>query len=434
MEDRLNYKFLCGNESDDVPGVEGSFYTCNTVSQNIDGSSVKLHIPPLPNHFMDTSEFYIKVALQVTKPDGTYLPVMDDPPTGANIDVFPLAGFLNNLWSQCNIRLNGQPLPAGNDYPYIAQLFGILGTSKSVREKVLQTLSGGMLDPGHGSVITPSDASLNISAIDSIAGSRELILYGRIHSDFLVTLAQLLPDNVELDIELIRGRDSFALGSANPNADFRIKLNAVTLFVKRVEFNKAAQNVLRPIVDNGVHLKYLRYQSRVMFVSKDSSTFNWGNVFSGGPLPKRVFFFLVDQSSYSGSIDRRPTYCETAGLNELRFLVDGRDLMPEPYRPDFIDDIVGSDVKGPLLGLNSVIGVFHNQSDSQAATGDLDMLQGVMIYAANLHHSVSNKQKLGSLDVSVSFQTPTPRSYTAICIGEFNQCLKITKDRDVYII
>lgn len=440
MEDRLNYNFPCAEQAASVPGIEKSFHTAVTVSQNIAGSSVQLHVPAIANSFIDTSEFYVRVTVQVVNVDGTPIPTLSlDGVDNPGLDVFPLGGFLNNLWSQCNVRLNGHPLPPTSDYPYVAQLLGLLGTSPSVREHILTPLSGGVRDSERRSLIGSDELSMYVSAMQTIQGSQELVLYGRIQSDFLVSLAQLLPDNVDLDIELTRGRDSFALGSTSPDAEYRIKLNTVTLFVKRIEFNSPGQKILRSAVDSGVLLKYNRYQSRVMFVPKDSKTFNWGNIFSSGALPRRVFFFLVDQSSYSGAINRRPTFCEPARVSEVRFMVDGRDVMPEPYRPDFVPMggggvSIASDVKSAVLGLNSVMGSFHRHAEDSLVIGTAEMLTGAMIYATNLDHVSSNQPKQGSLDISATFKTNAHRSYTALCIGEFDQCVKIAQNGEVYLV
>lgn len=438
MTDKLNYTFACGGEQVDEPGVDKTYYSTVTVSQNIDGSSVQLHVPPVPNHFLDTSEFYIRVALQVVNRDGTYIGGASEVAADAWHDVFPLGGFLNNLWSQCNIRLNGVPLPPTTDYPYVAQLVDLLGTKQSLRDNLLNKISGGVVDTDVTSLITEEQAQMYTMKSLSISGSKETVLYGRIQSGFLLSLAQLLPDNVELDIELTRGKDSFALGSANPAADYRIKLNSLTLFVKRVEFNNSAHNILRSVMAKDIHLKYQRFHSRVMYVPRDSRTFTWGNLFAG-VLPRRAFFMLVDQSSYSGAINRRGTYCEAANVSEVRFLVDGRDILPEPYRPkiETIGDQVSmdSDVSCVILGLHSVMGSFFKRDLDGPSIGVGDMQSGLLIYPVLLpRHQANQSSPPGSMDISVTFNANTLRSYTAICIGEFDQCIKVTPAREITLV
>ena len=241
--DRLNYKFMCG--SDEEPDVERAYYSAVTVSQNIEGSSVHLHVPAIQNNFMDTSEFYIRVAVQVLRPDGGRIGKIGENAEEPGLDVFPLNGFLSNLWSQCNVRVNGCSLPPVTNYPYVAQLYNVLASSLDVRENVLQPLSLGITDGADESLISKDSVTRNIASMSRIEGSKEVVLYGRVHSDFLQSLAQLLPDSLDLDIELVRGRDSFALGSANPDADYRIRINSVTLFVIRVVFNSPALAFLR---------------------------------------------------------------------------------------------------------------------------------------------------------------------------------------------
>ena len=164
-----------------------------------------------------------------------------------------------------------------------------------------------------------------------------------------------------------------------------------------------------------------------MFGGRGSRTFTWGNVFSSGLLPKRVFFFLVDQSSYSGAINRRPTFCEPANVSELKFQVDGRDLLPESFKPSLSQMendgplSFNSNVNPLVLGLNMVMNGLFKQSATAGILGELDVKSGLLIYAANLHHAQSNSPRHGSFDVHVTFRKATLRAYTAICIGEFDQ-------------
>ena len=439
MNDKLNYGFTCGDAgADEKPGVDKAYYSAITVTQNTNGSNVLLHVPPIPNQFLDPNEFYIRVAVQIVNADGTNIPSVGGEP---GVDVFPLTGFLNNLWSQVSVRLNGTVLPPTTDYPYVALLLSLLGTSSQAMDTAVRPLSYGIQDNDATSVITQEQSQNYPLAMAAIADSKEFVLYGRLHCGFLVTLAQLIPDTMSLDIELTRSRDTFPLGSANPNAEYRIKLNSFTLFTKRIEFNDKAHKVLRSLLSREqAFLKYQRYQSRVMYVPKDSRTFNWGNVFSGSSLPKRIFFMLVDQSSYSGAINRRPTFCETADVGEVRFLVDGRDILPEPYRPRFFkvgdsDKISrSSDIKSVILGLQIACGNYFEPVKQWPGMSTMEMIYGSMIYASRLPNYERDGAAAGTLDIAVVFNTNAHRSYTAICIGEFDQCLKISPNLDVSIL
>ena len=428
--DRLNYKFKCGNQED--PDVERAYYSAVTVNQNVEGG-VNLHVPAIQDSFLDTSEFYYKVAVQIVKPDGGKIPDGTEPEGKPQLDVFLPGGFLNNLWESCSVRLNGHPLKLVTSYPYVAQLLGVLSSSKAAREDVLGPLSGGIASSERTSLIAAADLNdkENFISLATIAGSREVVLYGRIYSDFLQTLAQLLPDTVNLDIELTRGRDSFALGSPNPDAAYKIKINSVTLFAKRVEFNKPAMKILRDAMGpDDYYLKYQQYDSRLMWVAKGSSTFNWSSVFPTTRLPKRVFFFLVDQSSFSGAINRLPTFCQVDDVAEVRFQVDGRDVLPEPFK---LTDILYS-VKPILVGLNTVTGGMFDNSTSAGLISEKDVTHGLAIYAANLPHAQSNSPRLGHFDLDVTFNSGTKRALTAICVGEFDQCIKISHGRDIHML
>ena len=294
------------------------------------------------------------------------------------------------------------------------------------------------MDSSETSLIKEADVEKNIGAMISIEGSKPLTLYSKLHVDALSTMAQLIPPNVEIAIELQRNRDNFALGSPDAAGDYRIKIEEATLYYRVIEFNTPAMTILNDTLSQDAFMRYRRMATSTSYIPSGTLVHKWTDVMNGGALPRRLFVMFVDQRSYAGELNRRPTFCGAAAVRELKVQINGRDELVNPFSPKFEVDsrsgavLEGSDVKDLLLGLHTITGAFFNSADATPSIGENDLLRGLMIYGVELSNSEATAPSFGCLDIITSFETPGPRQpAVAVLITEADQVLRVVGGKEL---
>ena len=400
MENKLNYHMTRETGEADV---ETSNYLKLTVDRGIDSSrTVQFTIDSQDDSFVDLSECYIKTVFRVVTTSGEEI--------SETAQVFPSFNWGNFLWSQVNLSLNGTSLPPNNEYAYTAILIDLLGSTHAHRENVTAVLSG-----TKGTYFGSSHLKHALVWEDALAYSKKLVsksrpctVIDRIHSDFIMSCSQLLPSKIRLGITLFRSKDSVLLLKSDEDPEtYKIEVDSVSLYVKRVHFNQAARLKLERSLQNEARLTYQRLHSISFSCAEGVRSWGWHNCFNG-IAPRRVFMILLSQEAYFGSWTRNSDYFESAGVTSVRFALDGRDIMTEPYRCSFNYDADGkvdtmtSRAVEPFAGLCKVLGTFTNPSLSQGMPY-MEYMDGRTVFAVELEHADSMDAVNGSLDVQVEF-------------------------------
>ena len=383
--------------------------------------------------FIDPTQCYLKTTFRVLKENGDVL-------TG-NPNVFPTGNYSANLWSQVSISLNNTVLPPGNDYPYSALLIDLLGSDPDVRDGVLIPLAG-WGNAHHGTskvdVALASEEPGDLEDMPALTkASKEVVVYQRVHSDFLMSCSQPLPNRMQLVVTLTRGKDAFVLcrGADKADKDYKVDITSVSLFVKRIQPSPARLASLNAALQQGGTLQYQRLQTLVFSCAKGSLNWSWHNCFHN-ILPRRVFVALVSQEAYFGSYNRISNYLESVSLKSARFCRDGRDILPEPYTFDFkyLDsgqvDWQNSDGKAAFHGLNQTIGTFANPRHRVGIRYN-DFVDGATVLAASMDHSLSHRPAHGSLDIHLEFGKETAEPMMVLVMGEFPKTLTFDSDRNL---
>ena len=439
MEGKLKYKF---DIDAPVPDVASSHYQRYTRDNGIDTSrTVQFRVEGQPDCFINLGECYLKTIFRLVKEDGTEI--------GSNPQVFPAENYGSNLWSQVDIRLNNTPLPPGNDYPYTGYLIDILGSSSIQRAHVLETIAGTWIPSYGSSLIRNAKDKSYRSSKDLCKNSKEIIVYSRIHSDFMTSCSQFLPNNMDLDITLQRSKDAFVLGgeikySIDPATAtervrmpeaVKIQMESVSLFVKRVCLNPAATALMDKSLATGGHLQYQRLQTIAFQCAKGMQTWNWRNCFNN-LAPQRAFVALVTQEAYHGSLARTSTFLESANVASVRFILDGREIMAEPYQTKFaynsngVIDTEETQAIPAFHGLCNTMGVITSVRNNFGITYD-NFIDGATVFAVDLGYSDSTQVVSGSFDVCINFAQPCEEPYMVIVMGEFPKILSFDANRKI---
>jgi len=165
--------------------------------------------------------------------------------SGNNVDVSDHTDVTNNLlhspFSQCTVVLNGSTITQSSEhYNYRSYLENFLTYGTDAEAAHLTNAywhrdTGDMLpcDPT-SATITAMTNRVFISRWDKFSGSKELQLFGRLHSDLFNVSLVLLP-GVSLQIRLTKARHSFYMMSKEADSKTTFKFFDAQLLVKRVK-------------------------------------------------------------------------------------------------------------------------------------------------------------------------------------------------------
>lgn len=456
MESRFMYHF---NKDGDAPRLESSTNQCLTVDRGIDSSrTAHFNVEGHQEKVIDMSRCYIKTIFRVVKENGDMLDATDY--------VYLKENFGTNLWAQASVRLNRTPLPPSNDYPYTALLINLLGSTPEHRTLIKQVQgTGGTHGQGSSKMSDLSEASKMFNK-SLIAGSRWVTIYNQIYSDFMMSCSQYLPNKMSLGLTLTRGKDSFVLGThgESTNKTYKIEVSSVKLFVNRKLLNSIGRSMLGDGLSGGGYLQYQRLHTVVNACGQGSLNFHAHDCFAG-IAPRKAFVCLVSQASFYGSFQRDGSYLESAGVATVRFLLDGRDIMAEPYNVSFkyhptkktvitLDDIhqaqylvekgeVDADPQSPFIlqegssnavsAYDGLLRVMGTSNSPRFSTGIYysDFIDGSTVYAVDLDHCEDLRAEHGSFDVDIEFATPLSETMMVVIIGEYPKTLAFDADRSI---
>ena len=439
MEGHLKYKF---DSQASVPDVVSSRYHRYTCANGVNTSrTVNFIVEGQPDCFINLSQCYLKTVFKLVNEDGTDI--------DSNPLVFPVENYGTNLWSQVDIRLNNTPIPPGTEYPYTGYLIDILGSSAIHRAHVMEPLAGTWIPSYGSSMIKNAKATTYVTNKRLCSDSKSIEVYNRIHSDFMMTCSQFLPNNMSLGVTLQRSKDSFVLGAdtkkftdpktsaemiIEPGA-VKIQIESVSLYVKRVCLNPPAQSLMDRALATGGSLQYQRLHTIALQCPKGYQTWTGRNCFNY-LAPQRAFVALVTEEAYFGSLGRTSNFLESANIKSVRFTLNGRDVMPEPYQTKFAYDRNGKIDTANTQALSAYHGLCKSMGVSNAIRQNFgvnydNFIDGATVFAVNLEHADTSQAVRGTFDVTIYFERACEEPYMVLVMGEFPAILSFDSDRNI---
>ena len=238
---------------------------------------------------------------------------------GKDLDATDFTGVTNNLlhslFSQCSITLNGTSITQSTDlYQYRAYLETLLTYGTDAATSHL-TNTYWYVDNGDLLACDPTKTeSTNrgfVAQWDRIKQSKEVQLFGRLHSDICNAIPYLLP-GVRLQIKLTKAGRAFYLMNTKADSTTQFKFLEVYLVVNRIRANPAYLLAHNATLAKGglarynltrVELKSFAYSGGTKSLSIDNAVI--------GQLPKRLLFTMVKNADFIGSLDMNPfNFCD----------------------------------------------------------------------------------------------------------------------------
>ena len=323
--------------------------------------------------------------------------------------------------------------PSASTYPYRAYLETLLNYDTGAKSTHLQNGLWFKDSAGDFDTLTVDNTGFNIRQTLT-ARSQEIVMMGRLHSDFF-RQDRFLLNGVEMGIKLIRSRDAFNLMKGG-DADFQVKvvITDATLLVRQVRINpfvliahsRALEKATAKYPLTRVEIKTVTIPAQLMSKSIDNLIL--------GVLPKRVVVGFVLNTAFNGSLDVNPFNFQHFNLNHSVLYVDGNQIPSKPLSPSFA---AGSSAFVPMYhNLLTGCGIStgdHGNDISRAEYG----ANGFVLTAFDLTPDLSANsgvwglQRHGNLRLEVRFSQALANPITCIVYAEFDNLIEIDFDRTV---
>ena len=240
--------------------------------------------------------------------------------------------FLHLLFIQCTIALNGVNITQSGDlYNYRAYLETILIYGNDAAKSHL-TNSYWYKNAGHMLPCDPTKAeSTNTGFIDRWnrqKQSKEIEMYGRIHSDLCNVIKFLLP-GVRLQIKFMKAKPSSYLMNTKADSMNIFKFLEAKLYVCRI---KAYPSILlaydNTLKTNLAYYDMTRVTLKTFTFTSGASSLSIDQAVTGH-LPKRLLFAMVDNSAFLGAINTNPYRFQDFGIRTYTRFVNGKQVPNE---------------------------------------------------------------------------------------------------------
>lgn len=404
----------------------GGYVNYLPVSSITEQGPLEFNINGSNEEYIDLGRTYLYLKVQVTTNDGANLE--------ADAKVGPVNLFFHSLFSQVNVHLRDALVsPSVNTYPYKAYLETLLSYGEDAKNTQL-TSELWCADQGNFNNHDPYQGADDLKNIGLarratyIAGSKNLEMMGRIHSDIFQQDRYLL-NGVDLHVKLIRSPTTFHL-MAGAN-QFITKIKEAALYVRKVKLNPTISLAHSKMLDQGKFAKYPVRRGVVtsFTISQNSLSFNKENVVSG-QLPRRIVVGFVRNAAFNGNVKLNPFNFEHFDLNYLSFNVGSQTFPSQPLKPNFAENqhlqayMTLFEGTG-MLNADKGHGITRDQFPSGFAlyVFDLtaDMCQGSHI----------DPIKHGNLRMEVHFAKALPATVNAVIYSEYDNLIQIDRARNI---
>ena len=401
---------------------EGSFTEYHPASVLTSTGPIEFIISAENSNYIDLANSFLYVRANVTTAAGADLT--------KNVEIAPECNFLHTLWTQVDVYLNGSLVTqSNNNYPYRAYIENLLSFGQDAKNSQLSALLWHRNTSEHFD--TRGATNLGYTKRKALAAeSKEMDMMGKLHLDLFFQNRYLL-NGVEVRLRLIRSNDLFCLhGNAN-QADNKVSLKEVTLFVRKVKPNPAVQLAHVKALQHGT-AKYplRRVEVKSFTVPTGNRSITKENLFLG-QLPTRMVVGVVDNDAYNGVITKSPFNFKHNNINFMTIYRDGVQIPSKPLQPDFTNDRF----------VRSYVRLFRQTGQYYRDTGNAisreQYKDGCALFAFDLTPQMDSSEvgfeliKHGNIRIEIHFAIATARTLTVIVFAEHDNLLEIDQDRNV---
>lgn len=415
-----------------VPPTQTSIESATTVeyrpiSSITDSGPIEFDISSSGTEYIDLNNSQLYVKAKIVKSDGQKI--------DANAPVGPVNGFLNSLFSQVNVSLNGTEISnSSNTYPYRAYIEDLLSYGPAAKKS---QLTAGLFykdDPGKMDKPNPfaaAAADKNAGLVKRAAftaGSKEVDLVGRLHTDIFFQHRYIL-NELPIRIQLHRSKDKFCL-MAEGAEEYKVIITSAVLLVRKVKISPSVYVAHAKTLENGM-AKYpiKRVICKTATVPAGVSDHIISKLFSG-QLPTRMIIGCVDNRAYNGEYAMNPFDFQHFSASEIKVYLDGQPHGINPLKLNYANGHY----------VNAYMNLFAGTGkENQDEGNDIDRSEfdkGYALYVFDLTPDLSerdsfNLSRSGNVRLELTFGAALVNTITVVAFAEFENIIEVDRNRNI---
>lgn len=370
---------------------------------------------------MKGSRLYVK--LKVIHADGS--------PLEANAKVGPCNLFLQSLWSQVEVNLQGKNVTTPNpNYGYNAYIQSLLKSSADEKSSTLRSQLY-HLDSSDHMDDTDAIQGLNAGLFERglyIANSQSISLEGPLYHPVMQQQRYIL-NQTDIFVKLYRQKPSFCLISAA--GEYDIVIEDIILKVAKVRVNPAIIFAHGEVLQSS-NAKYPLVQTQIKMFSLPAGQISChlDNMYQNSRPSKLVIGFVTSEAA-AGDISKNPYNFQHFNLSSISLLVDGEAVGGSGIKTHFKDKY---SCATPFLNMLNTF----NQSAKGNGLQPKDFGGGFALYCFNLDTDYPDENcipliRRGNVSLECQFSRPLEHSITVVAYSESMNFYEINKSRDIMI-
>ncbi len=393
----------------------------------------QFHVQANPQ-YLQLAKNYLYMKLRIVRADGTNL-VADQaggegqqPIVGDRVGPINLIG--KTLFKQVKVHINGrQAFDSGDNYAYRA----FLETELNYGEAAKTTqLTAGLYakDKPADRVDTAENTGWGWRR-NWFNESRVVEVMAPIHCE-LFQSDKLLLDNTELYMELHRNSDAFALMSFADGINYKLEVQDMIWYVRKVEILKSVQMGLETaLVRNPAKYPVRRIQVTKLHIAPGRRAAPANTLFTG-QIPRRLVVGFVNMRSYYGNYQTSPFRFNNHTVTKIKVMAGGQVFPREPIEMDFTNNRF---MRG-YVNLFEGLGQGREDTGNHITLNDFKHSHCLFVFDLTPDEQDAGHWELikeGSVSVDVEFGVDVPEpGIEMIVYAEFDNLVMIDHNRNVY--
>lgn len=373
-------------------------------------------------HYLDLSNSLLHIQLKIVKKNGDSIVEADK--------VSCINYILNSIFSECSVFFNDKLVSSQVNYAYRSIIEALLFMPEN-SQKSLLTAGLYFKDENNFDAVDPKTVQNPglVSRYNCLKLSKVVDLCGILHGD-IFRMSKLLPNSIDVRIQLERSKDSFCLMS--PDDNFKIEITHASLFIRKVSVAPSIVLAHERALSGGV-MKFplRRVDVKTFLLSPGLQSTIISNAFIG-QLPTRIILGLVSNAAFNGDLKKNPFKFHHYNLSYICLREADQTIPSKPYLPNYDSSLYARNYVGLFSNLNRI------HTDQNINISYEEYSKGLALYAFDLtpdfsageiHTSVTRN---GNLSIDMKFSTALDETVNIIVYSEFRNCLESDASRTIF--
>jgi hypothetical protein len=394
------------------------------VSQITDSSPVEFQISNGGSDYVDLKRSRLHVKLKVSHSDGTTL--------AKDEHVAPVNLFMQALWSQVAVYLQGQLVSSANShYPYKAYIQTLLNYGAEAKESQLQAqlfykdIGETQADIESTDPVTGTNSGLS-SRGTFIAVSKTVTMEGALCED-IFNIGRYLVYGVDMSVKLFRSSSSFCLISGKSGQEYKIDLQDIYFKICKLKMNSALILTHNKLFEKSNALyPFTKTEVKMSSIPSSQQSYVWDSVFQS-QCPNRLIVGFVNGDGASGSYTKNPFNFQSSFVKTVALYLDGVSV---PGRPVEADDV------SAYVNLFEGVSRWAQDSGNYIERAEFSLGNGLFVFNLEpvfLDSDYLSLLKTGNLRLEVQFKSALSKTVSCIVYGEFPSLIEIDQTRNVFV-